>query len=546
MPFSTSEIKQLGLALFCLVWIAIGLTGHAPWKTDDARTIVTAVEMVERHDYLVPYFVGTPRFDFGVLVPQLSAAFIHLFSKTSLAAHDAARLAAGIFLFVTLLFTALAARQWDDATREGARQRYWLPMFVLIGTVGLFDRAHQLSPLIGAMAGMAIALYGLALIRKKPGTGGAVFAFAVVVATLSYRYSILWLFFCVALFLPMLHTDWRTRVYAWAMALAFVLIVLLCAAYPLCIYLRSPALFSLWAESQAVGFDASSIGANTTWLLRNIWWVACPSWMLIGWAFWIRARGFNGGCRTPSFSLFALSSAAALLYFIVTPDMHTIDALIFLVPFALLASEEIDSLPRGGSAGLDWFGILTFGLAACALWYFWWDAYINGLGSYAAKLFRDAQAGYHPTFRLRAASVSLLLTVLWVMLVRPARQSSRRALLNWAAGMMLISGMVSTIWMPYLDSRRSYEVVAKAIRPYTLNQCVNTLGINEATRAIFYYYTRADILPTRLIEDRICSLFLAQSNSPTATPMKGYTYLTTARRYGDDDEYYVLYRKNDE
>ncbi len=61
------------------------------------------------------------------------------------------------------------------------------------------------------------------------------------------------------------------------------------------------------------------------------------------------------------------------------PDPSLIDALPLLVPFALLASLEVDSLRRGFSAALDWFGILTFGLLAIVVWGIWIDARINGM-----------------------------------------------------------------------------------------------------------------------------------------------------------------------
>ena len=69
-----------------------------------------------------------------------------------------------------------------------------------------------------------------------------------------------------------------------------------------------------------------------------------------------------------------------------------------LVPLSLLAALEIDTLKRGFSGALDWFGILTFGLLAALVWWLWVDADRNGMSPRIARLFRDTEAGYQPPF----------------------------------------------------------------------------------------------------------------------------------------------------
>ena len=106
-----------------------------------------------------------------------------------------------------------------------------------------------------------------------------------------------------------------------------------------------------------------------------------------------------------------------------------------------------------------------------------------------ARLFRDTEAGYRPSFHWLAFGVSLALTLLWLALVRPARRSNRRAVLNWAAGMTLLWALYSTIWLPYLDSRRSYRAVAESLRAHLPQDgCVASRNLGDAQRAIFHYF----------------------------------------------------------
>ncbi|MDR2016431.1 MAG: hypothetical protein LBP90_02315 [Burkholderiales bacterium] len=538
--------KQSGLVLLCLAWVALGLVGHAPWKGEDAQTIVIAWEMVNTRDMLVPSLIGEPFFTYGPLVPQLAALTMKL-ATPWLAPHDAARLAAGLLLLITLGCVSLAGHELGRYHKNGGKTQRWLPMLILIGSVGLFDHAHQLSPHLGLMTALALGILALALALRRPGTAGVLFGVALTVGAFAYN-MVAWFWLLLpALLLPWLHSGWRQKQYAATLAIAMVLAVVLCALWPWGLYQRSPELFAQWwaAQSPSVGWSGREMVSNFGWLGKNLLWLAFPAWPLIIWLIRIRARGFNGGFQTPQVILPACVAVTGIVAILLMPDVRPIEAMALLVPLALLASIEVETLPRGGSAGLDWFGILTFGLTAIVLWFFWWDAYINGLGSYAAELFRDAEVGYQPTFRLRSALVSLFLTVLWILLVRPARQSSQRAVLNWAVGMMLIWGLVVTIWMPYVDSRRSYEVVARMLQPYAASGCVASRDVGEAQRAIFYYYTAVKVFPEQKPAMAACPLLLVEYNVANlqVPPLDGFETLQSGRRYGDNTEMYVLYRR---
>ena len=125
------------------------------------------------------------------------------------------------------------------------------------------------------------------------------------------------------------------------------------------------------------------------------------------------------------------------------------------------------------------------------MWLVWIDAYVNGMSLRVARLFRDTEIGYRPSFHLGSMLAALALTVLWVALVRPARRSNRRAILNWAAGVTLIWGLATTIWLPYLDSRRSYRWMVEALaREVPSEGCLASRNLGEPQRALFYYFAR--------------------------------------------------------
>jgi len=215
-----------------------------------------------------------------------------------------------------------------------------------------------------------------------------------------------------------------------------------------------------------------------------------------------------------------------------------------LLPLCLLAVLEIDTLPRGFSGALDWFGILTFGLLSLLLWWLWFDAHVQGMSPSVARLFRDTEPGFRPAFHWAAFSLSLFLTALWLALVRPARRSNRRTLLNWAAGMTLLWALYSTIWLPYVDSRRSYRAVAESVRAVIPREgCVASRNLGDAQRVAFKYFANLVTVRAETAPIARCGALLVQStrdDGDRAAP-EGWQYTWSGQRHGDDTERYILY-----
>ena len=535
--------KQLGLFLLCTAWIALGLIGRDPWKTEDAIAFATAWEMLQRSDWLVPRLAQELSLAQAPLVPWLSATGVAWLSPM-LNAPDAGRLGVGLLLALLLSLTGAAAHELNGRTRR------WMPVLILVGSVGLFDRSHQLSQDLALSVAVALALYGVALAVRKPLAGGATLGVATGLAFLSAGWiGPLWTLL-PSLFLPAFGSPWRTRTFAATLAAAFVVAAPLVAAWPWALYARSPELFGAWWHaSLAAAFDPWRMqngGPDPTWLAKNIVWVAWPAVPLIAWVLWIRGRGFNGGLAESGVIVPGTYAIVMIVMLALTSDARVTQMLPVLAPLALLASLEIDSWKREHSAALDWFGILTFGLTAIVLWGFWLDAYVNGMSPRVAFLLRDSETGYATSFRLREMLAAIFLTVLWIVLVRPARRSNRRAILNWAAGMTLVWGLIATIWLPYINARRTYNAVAESIGVYRPESgCIARRDVGDAQRAAFYYFAGVVTVPETAEEAATCPALLVQyGRLPEGTPaIDGYRVQWEGSRRGDLTERFVLYRR---
>ena len=125
-------------------------------------------------------------------------------------------------------------------------------------------------------------------------------------------------------------------------------------------------------------------------------------------------------------------------------------------------------------------------------------------------------------------------------------RSNRRAVLNWAAGMTLIWGLIATIWMPYVNARRTYEAVAQGIA-HSLpdGACVERRNLGIAQRAALYYFSGIVTVPDASPRAAECAALLVQYArlADGAPPLPGYTIDWQGGRRGDDNERFVLYRK---
>jgi 4-amino-4-deoxy-L-arabinose transferase-like glycosyltransferase len=352
-----------------------------------------------------------------------------------------------------------------------------------------------------------------------------------------------------ALLLPLCGRTWRTGGFAATMGIALVVALIVGGTWPFAMYLRSADLFASWRASATLAHYAAWLGPRDDfdpgYALKNLLWFAWPALPLVLWTLWIRVRGFNGGIAEPGIVLPAVNALVILAGLVVQSDPTLIAMLPILVPFAVLASREVDGLNRSISGALDWFGILTFGLLATLLWFLWVDAHFTSMSPAVARLFRDTEFGYRPAFRLWAVLVALFLTLLWIALVRPARKSNRRVLLNWAAGIVLAWGLYSTIWLPYLDSRRSYRSMAEELAQHLPKQgCVAARNLGDAQRALLHGFAGLATFAEGTPAAAKCDTLLVQYGRQYPDRLQGWHTIWEGQRRGDDTEHFALYARD--
>jgi hypothetical protein len=120
----------------------------------------------------------------------------------------------------------------------------------------------------------------------------------------------------------------------------------------------------------------------------------------------------------------------------------------------------------------------------------------------------------------------------------------RRAVVNWAGGMTLIWVLAMTLWLPWLDSGKSYRTMVFSLMqslPEKYNCIARNASLGDSQRAMLYYFGG---LITRRDPARSCELRLIQGDKASRPLLDESLYekIWQGSRKTDKNEQYRLYK----
>ncbi|NMF95865.1 hypothetical protein GPA27_00405 [Aromatoleum toluolicum] len=540
--FRTSTIRRhlygaTGLALLIALYLLTGLTGHDPWRGDDARHFGPILEMLQGNHLLFPAIAGQPETDFPPLYYWTGAAFARLLAPF-LPMHDGARLATTLFTALAIFWIARAA------TRLYGRETRTPAALLTLGTLGLVLHAHETQPMIALMAMQALTLAGLSHIPTRPVLGGVQAGLGAALAFLAGGLPGIVLTLPLFLVVIACSPEWRSPRASSGLIIGLSLAIGASALWPLVLHYQSPDLLALWwrAEWRNLWAEAMS-GSELTRLVELIGWFAWPLWPITLWSLWRTRRHLLRASSLLPIAALVLT----LVWIILNGSLSPASMLPLVPPLALLAASGIPTLRRGAANAFDWFGIMTFGVFAILVWIAWSAQVFLWPPGLARHLVRVA-----PDFALRAPEISaitgIVIVTVWVLLMLRLPRSPNRAPANWALGMTMLWCLAIALLKPWFDHDRSYRPAATSLKIALAGEredCVAMMGLSASQRASFHYF--ADIRPERVVNNETqCGFLLVfDDRGSTQKPAQEWQQIWEFRRGGGRQrEIFRLYRRD--
>jgi 4-amino-4-deoxy-L-arabinose transferase-like glycosyltransferase len=492
------------LILLFLLWIIPGLVGREPWKADEPYTFNLVYHMIQDSDWVVPSLAGEPFLEKPPLFFLTAAGFGRLFFPP-LELYDATRLAAAFYMFLVLLFFALAARELYGK-EHGA-----IAAILLLGCVHLQVTAHKLITDVALLAGFSIALYGFTLSTRRRTAGGFWIGTGTGIGFLSKGLLAPGVIGIAAVALPVLFRQWRRKGYALSLVIALAAVLPWVVIWPAALYHRSPDLFLEWFWHQNfgrfLGFAAAKSDVRSFYIL-NLLWLAWPVILPAFWTLWHFRRSWR---EHPLFQVPLVAFMVMLVILSASSTNRALYALPMLLPITLIAVPGVDLLPLKAKVIGNRASVLFFGGVALFLWFSWFEM-MTDRPVVVAQMLHELQPDYLPPVNGILLAAAVLYSLAWLCIVIKVTRSPDYAMVNWTLGVVLTWGLIMTLWLPALNAGSSYRDAFTALKKSMPDQysCLASLGLGESERGMLEYFTG---MQTRRIEafgPGNCDLLLEQ------------------------------------
>lgn len=529
-PKIGERAKTWLLLLLCALWLGFGLVGHAPWKPYEAPTASIIKHMLAGGSWVIPNISGQDHLTNPPLYYLSGTALAKLITPW-LSIHDAARLATGLWMTLTLLFVGMTGRElWGTGS---GRQT----TFIFLGSIGLLISGHLLTPEIAGLCGYSAIFYGIALSRRRPYRAGSVLAAGLATSFLSVGLTPLMVFMATASFL-FIFKPWRCKAYIVSLLIGLVIALPIIACWIYLAQLQSPDELKSWLTGGRHVLDNASLW----YFIKTLTWYAWPGLPLALWTLWFARSKL---LTTPSLQLSLLFFIATLLTLGFGAESRDIEALPLLLPIAAIASGGLIHLRRSYASLLDWFGVMVFGFAGFLIWLGWFAMMTGYPGKLSGRMHK-LSLSYVPHINWLALILAVGISCAWALVVFKSKRSNRTAVTDWAVGITMVWVLLISLWLPWLDAAKNYIGVFQSMHSAMPKSyaCMTSLHLGDAQRALLDYHQGIHPLAFENVQRLDCDLYLIQDERgrQPETPGAEWSLIWQGKRASDRRESFRLYQ----
>ena len=520
------------LLVLCAVWLCMGLVGHAPWKPFESYSISVIKTIIDTGNLIAPTSASNPHIANPPLY-YLSAATTAKILNPILPMHDAARIATGLWMLITLLMIGMTGRElWGKGF---GRQT----TFVFIGAIGLVLSAHTLMPAVSALTGIVTSFYALALAKRRPYRASILLGLGLAVSFLSTGLQPLAIILCTCIAMPLFFSAWRNSSYGKVFALALLTASPFTVGWSILCQTYYPDIFQHWWSLSWLQFTHS----NHLYFLKILLWYAWPALPLAAWGLW---RYRSQLIHKPRFQLIITFFVVAWLLIGLGYDKEVF-ALPLLVPLTAMAGGSIETLKRGTAGALSWFGLILFGLMSSLIW-LGWGAMLTGTPAKINERLTFLSGMSQLSFNVLAFILASAVTLIWLFAIFRSQFSNRSSATNWAIGMTAVWTLLMSLWLPMIDSARSYRQVfsglSKAV-PVSYS-CMKSQNLGSAQRDLLHYYANIKTLNAESEQALTCDLYLIEDEKggDKIEPGADWKLIWSGKRASERRESFRLFQHN--
>jgi 4-amino-4-deoxy-L-arabinose transferase-like glycosyltransferase len=271
-------------------------------------------------------------------------------------------------------------------------------------------------------------------------------------------------------------------------------------------------------------------------------WFALPALPLAAWGLW-RYRIYL--LHKPKFQLLICFFVVSLVLIGFGKDYDETDALPLLLPLATLAGGSVETLKRGAAGLLNWFGLMLFGTMGFLIWLGWF-AMMSGWPVKLAKRMQILSGTADTHFSWIALVLALAVTAIWLLVINNAKHSNRAAVTDWAVGITMAWSLLMTLWLPWIDSAKSYQGVMTSLKTAMPKNyaCMNSRNLGASQAALLYYFTDIRTQPFEAGQRLDCDLYLIQDEhgDKRIKPSANWKLIWHGKRAADRRESFRLFR----
>ena len=533
----------LWLLALCAAYLLPGIIGHDPWKPDEGYVFGSIEEMMRSGDWIVPHVGGEPFMEKPPLFHFVAVLTASLASPW-LPAHDGARMAAVVFMALTLAGVAVASHlAWGAGHGR-------IAVLLSLSCIGLLDPAHMILPDLPQLAGAALALAGLCAQARGRRWSGLLFGTGAGISFLGKGLLVPGILGATVVALALGFKSWRN-----ASMPRFLLHGLIGSApwlliWPAALYLRSPELFGQWFWDNNIGrflgYSVSYLGAaNEPGLFwRSIPWFLFPAWLFAAMALKVVGRD---SLNQPAMQIGGVFLVVAALVLSQSATLRTVYLLPLIPAVALIGSRVTSSASPWFDRGLTVFGIVIAIAALIFFWSVWVTLLTEGTApAWASRLQKWLPLTYPLPVHPWAIVAASLLSLFAVATIATGAGKSGAGLRTWVAALALAWGLLATLWLPWIDAAKSYRQVFASLAAAMPRQdaCVASRSLGESERAMLDYFIGLQTRREEVAGDVGCHLLLVQSRGGKISGVgEPWSPLWSGARPGDSNESFQLYAR---